>query len=107
MWLKKAKKHHFYYTATVRMGIRLTHTFHHPRLSLLDRGFVFAIAHIRGGQELGRQWYEDGKFLKKEKIHFTDFIACGEHLITEGYTTPDMLFGQRWFGGRFAHWSGD
>ena len=67
--------------------------FSSPRLSLLDRGFVFAIAHIRGGQELGRQWYEDGKFLKKKNT-FTDFIACGEHLITEGYTTPDMLFGQ-------------
>ena len=67
--------------------------FSSARLSLLDRGFIFAIAHIRGGQELGRQWYEDGKFLKKKNT-FTDFIACGEHLITEGYTTTDMLFGQ-------------
>lgn len=67
--------------------------FSSPRLSLLDRGFIFAIAHIRGGQEMGRQWYEDGKFLKKKNT-FTDFIACGEHLITEGYTTTDKLFGQ-------------
>jgi oligopeptidase B len=57
--------------------------FSSARLSLLDRGFVFAIAHIRGGQELGRQWYEDGKLMKKTNT-FTDFIACAETLITEG-----------------------
>ena len=61
------------------------------RLSLLDRGFVFAIAHIRGGQELGRQWYEDGKLLKKKNT-FTDFIACTEHLIDQNYTNPDFCF---------------
>lgn len=60
------------------------------RLSLLDRGFAFAIAHIRGGGDLGRLWYEDGKFLKKKNT-FTDFIACGEHLISEGFTTSDSL----------------
>ena len=65
--------------------------FSSPRLSLLDRGFAFAIAHIRGGQEMGRQWYEDGKLLKKKNT-FTDFIACSEHVITEGYTAPDMLY---------------
>jgi oligopeptidase B len=56
------------------------------RLSLLDRGFVYAIAHIRGGQYLGRQWYEDGKLLKKKNT-FTDFIDCSKFLISEGYTS--------------------
>jgi len=60
-------------------------------LSLLDRGFVFAIAHIRGGQEMGRAWYEDGKLLKKKNT-FTDFIACAEHLIAAGYTKPAKIF---------------
>ena len=68
-------------------------TFSGPRLSLLDRGFVFAIAHVRGGQELGRQWYEDGKLLKKRNT-FTDFVACAEHLVAEGYTTPALLYAQ-------------
>jgi oligopeptidase B len=56
------------------------------RLSLLDRGFVYAIAHIRGGQYLGRQWYEDGKLLNKKNT-FTDFIDCSKFLISEGYTS--------------------
>lgn len=60
------------------------------RLSLLDRGFVFAIAHVRGGSELGREWYEDGKLLTKMNT-FTDFIACAEELFAEGYTSPDNL----------------
>jgi len=60
-------------------------------ISLLDRGFAYAIAHIRGGQEMGRQWYEDGKLLMK-KNSFTDFIACGEHLIAQKYTNKDKLF---------------
>jgi oligopeptidase B len=60
------------------------------RVSLLDRGFVFAIAHIRGGSEMGRKWYEDGKFLKKKNT-FTDFINCAEHLIAEKYTNSDKL----------------
>jgi oligopeptidase B len=61
------------------------------RLSLLDRGFVFAIAHIRGGEDLGRQWYEDGKLLKKKNT-FTDFIDCSEFLIAEGFTSKETLF---------------
>ena len=61
------------------------------RLSLLDRGFVFAIAHIRGSQVNGRPWYEDGKLLKKINT-FTDFNACAEHLIAEQYTSADHLF---------------
>jgi oligopeptidase B len=60
-------------------------------VSLLDRGFVFAIAHIRGGQELGRQWYEDGKLLKKKNT-FTDFIACAEHLVAQKYADPNRIF---------------
>lgn len=60
------------------------------RLSLLDRGVVYAVAHIRGGGELGRQWYEDGKELKKRNT-FTDFIACAEHLIDTGWTASDRL----------------
>jgi oligopeptidase B len=60
------------------------------RLSLLDRGFVFAIAHVRGGGELGRQWYENGKFLKKTNT-FGDFIACAETLIGSGYTSSSRL----------------
>jgi len=60
-------------------------------VSLLDRGFVYAIAHVRGGQELGRWWYEDGKLLKKKNT-FTDFIDCGNFLVEEGYTAPERLF---------------
>jgi oligopeptidase B len=65
--------------------------FSSSRLSLLDRGFAFAIAHIRGGQEMGRQWYEDGKLLKKKNT-FTDFIDCGDHLVAQKYTGKDHLF---------------
>lgn len=61
------------------------------RISLLDRGFIYALAHVRGGQELGRDWYEDGKLFKKKNT-FTDFIACAEHLVKEQYTNPDRLF---------------
>jgi oligopeptidase B len=60
------------------------------RLSLLDRGFAFAIAHIRGGGEMGRHWYTDGKYLKKKNT-FTDFVACAKHLVTEGRTTSAQL----------------
>jgi len=61
------------------------------RLSLLDRGFAFAIAHIRGGQEMGRLWYENGKFLKKKNT-FTDFIDCGKYLVEHKYAAEDKLF---------------
>jgi len=60
-------------------------------LSLLDRGFVYALVHIRGGSDMGRTWYEDGKLLKKKNT-FTDFIACAEHLVAQKYTRPDRLF---------------
>lgn len=58
--------------------------------SLIDRGFIYAIAQIRGGSDLGEQWYEDGKLLNKKNT-FTDFIACSEHLIKSGYTSPEKL----------------
>ncbi|NIR42665.1 MAG: S9 family peptidase [Gemmatimonadetes bacterium] len=74
-------------------GASIDPTFNSARLSLLDRGFVFAIAHVRGGEELGRRWYEDGKLLKKKNT-FTDFIDVAEFLIAEGYTNPDLLFAQ-------------
>jgi oligopeptidase B len=66
-------------------------TFSAARLSLLDRGVTYAIAHIRGGQELGRAWYEDGKLLNKKNT-FTDFIDVAEFLIKEGYADPGRLF---------------
>ncbi|MEE4255771.1 MAG: S9 family peptidase [Bacteroidales bacterium] len=72
-------------------GASMDPYFSSTRLSLLDRGFVYAIAHIRGGEEMGRQWYEDGKLLKKKNT-FTDFISCGEFLIEKGYTTPDNIY---------------
>jgi oligopeptidase B len=65
--------------------------FSSARLSLLDRGFVYAIAHIRGGQEMGRSWYEDGKLLKKKNT-FTDFIGCGDYLVAQKFTNPGLLF---------------
>ncbi len=72
-------------------GSSIDAAFRPRRLSLLDRGFAFAIAHIRGGQELGRRWYEDGKLLKKMNT-FTDFIDSGRFLVSEGYTSPERLF---------------
>jgi oligopeptidase B len=65
-------------------------TFSASRVSLLERGFVFAIAHVRGGGEMGRAWYEDGRLAHKPNT-FTDFIACAEHLVAKGYTSPDRL----------------
>lgn len=72
-------------------GITVDPGFNPNRLSLLDRGFVFAIAHIRGSSLLGRQWYEDGKLLHKKNT-FTDFIAAAEYLIQEKYTSSEQLF---------------
>ncbi|KAJ8546502.1 hypothetical protein K7X08_032379 [Anisodus acutangulus] len=65
-------------------------TFKASRLSLLDRGFIYAIAHIRGGGEMGRQWYENGKLLKKKNT-FTDFTACAEYLIDKKYCSKEKL----------------
>ncbi len=71
-------------------GAPVEPSFNTNRLSLLDRGVAFALAHIRGGNELGRAWYENGKLLHKRNT-FTDFIACAEHLIAQGYTASDRL----------------
>jgi oligopeptidase B len=72
-------------------GASMDPYFSSVRLSLLDRGFIYALAHVRGGQEMGRQWYDDGKLMKKKNT-FTDFINCGEYLVEENYTTTDGLF---------------
>lgn len=63
------------------------------RLSLLDRGFIYAVAHVRGGGEMGRHWYDDGKILNKRNT-FTDFIACAEQLVAEGWTTAERLIAE-------------
>ena len=73
------------YGATIDPGFSST------RLSLLDRGWIFAIAHIRGGQVMGRRWYDDGKMLKKKNT-FTDYITCAEHLLQTNYSHPNRLF---------------
>jgi oligopeptidase B len=72
-------------------GSTIDPNFSTTRLSLLDRGFVFAIAHVRGGEYMGRNWYEDGKLFKKKNT-FSDFISCSKFLIKEGYTVPDHLY---------------
>lgn len=74
-------------------GYSMDASFSSTRLSLLDRGFIFAIAHIRGGEDLGRQWYEDGKLLNKKNT-FTDFIDCSKYLIDQNYTSPSHLYAE-------------
>jgi oligopeptidase B len=74
-------------------GYSMDPTFSSVRLSLLDRGFAFAIAHIRGGQEMGREWYENGKLLNKKNT-FNDFIDCGKHLVAQKYTSSSHLYAQ-------------
>jgi oligopeptidase B len=71
-------------------GYPLPVTFSSNRLSLLDRGVVFALAHVRGGGEMGKAWHDDGRMMKKRNT-FTDFIAAAEHLVAKGYTSPDRL----------------
>ena len=72
-------------------GASMSAGFRSYRLSLLDRGIVYAIAHVRGGQEMGRHWYEDGKLLKKKNT-FTDFIDCTKFLLDEKYGDPSKVF---------------
>ena len=72
-------------------GYSMDAYFNSSRLSLLDRGFIYVIAHVRGGQEMGRYWYEDGKLLKKKNT-FYDFIDCAEYLVDNKYTSPDKMF---------------
>ena len=87
-------------------GATIDPDFSSSRLSLLDRGFVFAIAHVRGSQILGRQWYEDGKLLAK-KHTFTDFVDSAQFLVDEGYTSPEGSFRSRRQRRRLAHGSCD
>ena len=74
-------------------GLSMDPTFSASRLSLLNRGFAYALCNIRGGQEMGRQWFEDGRMLHKINS-FNDFIDCSEYLIKQKYTTPAKLFAQ-------------
>ncbi|MNE12098.1 Protease 2 [compost metagenome] len=74
-------------------GASMDPSFSSNRLSLLDRGFIYALAHIRGGEEMGRQWYEDGKMMHKMNT-FYDFVDCGKCLIEQRYTSPDHLYAQ-------------
>lgn len=74
-------------------GMTMDPYFSTTRLSLLDRGFIYAIAHVRGGEDLGRNWYEDGKLLKKKNT-FTDFIDCSKYVIEQKYTSPEHLYAE-------------
>lgn len=91
--IKKDGKNPFLLNSYGSYGYSMDPGFSSTRLSLLDRGFIFGIAHIRGGEDLGRQWYEDGKLLKKKNT-FTDFIDSSEFLIEEKYTSKDYLFAE-------------
>lgn len=89
--MKKDGKNPLLQYAYGSYGYTMNPTFSTTRLSLLDRGFIFVIAHIRGDQYLGRKWYDDGKMLKKWNT-FTDFIDCSKHLIAEKYTSAEHLY---------------
>ena len=91
--LKKDGKNPLLQYAYGSYGHSMDATFSSTRLTLLDRGFIYAIAHIRGGEDLGRQWYEDGKLLKKKNT-FTDFIDCSKFLIEQKYTSPEHLYAE-------------
>ncbi|MVO10890.1 prolyl oligopeptidase family serine peptidase [Flavobacterium sp. TP390] len=91
--MKKDGSNPFLLYAYGSYGASMDPYFSTTRLSLLDRGFIYAIAHIRGGEDLGRQWYEDGKLLKKKNT-FTDFIDCSKYVIAEKYTSPEHLYAE-------------
>jgi len=91
--IKPNGKNPFLLYAYGSYGMTMEPYFSTTRLSLLDRGFIYAIAHVRGGEDLGRQWYEDGKLLKKKNT-FTDFIDCSKHVIKEKYTSPEHLYAE-------------
>jgi oligopeptidase B len=88
--LDPAKTHPLLLYGYGAYGLSVDPQFSSVRLSLLDRGFIYVIAHVRGGGDLGRPWYEDGKLLKKNNT-FADFTACAEHLIRAGLTSPPQL----------------
>ncbi len=87
---KRMALHRCCFAVTAPTGYARTRNFNSNTISLLDRGFVFAIAHIRGGGELGRSWYEDGKLLKKKNT-FSDFISCAQYLIDQHYAAPKRV----------------
>jgi len=91
--LKKDGKNPLLLYAYGSYGMSMDAYFSSTRLSLLDRGFIFAIAHIRGGEDLGRKWYEDGKLLKKKNT-FTDFIDCSKYVIEQKYTSSKHLYAE-------------
>ncbi|WP_297868115.1 S9 family peptidase [uncultured Flavobacterium sp.] len=91
--IKKDGKNPFLLYAYGSYGATMDPYFSSTRLSLLDRGFIYAIAHIRGGEDLGREWYENGKLLKKINT-FTDFIDCSKFVIAEKYTSPEHLYAE-------------
>ncbi|WP_165396038.1 S9 family peptidase [Flavobacterium sp. J27] len=91
--MKKDGSNPFLLYAYGSYGASMDPYFSTTRLSLLDRGFIYAIAHIRGGEDLGRQWYEDGKLLKKKNT-FTDFIDCSKYVIATKYTSSNHLYAE-------------
>lgn len=88
--LKRGGANPLFLTGYGAYGHSFDPVFSSNNLALLDRGFIYAIAHVRGGQELGRRWYDEGKLLQKKNT-FTDFIACAERLIERKYTRPELL----------------
>jgi oligopeptidase B len=91
--IKKDGKNPLLLYAYGSYGASMDAYFSSIRLSLLDRGFIFAIAHIRGGEDLGREWYDNGKLLKKKNT-FTDFVDCSEYVIAQNYTSPQHLYAE-------------
>lgn len=91
--MKKDGKNPLLLYAYGSYGHTVSPYFSSSRLSLLDRGFIYVIAHIRGGQYLGRKWYENGKMLHKKNT-FTDFVDCSKHLIAEKYTSNEHLYAE-------------
>ncbi len=91
--IKKDGKNPLLLYAYGSYGATMDPYFSSTRLSLLDRGFVYAIAHIRGGEDMGRLWYEDGKLLHKKNT-FTDFVDCSKFVIKEKYTSPEHLYAE-------------
>lgn len=91
--IKKDGSNPFLLYAYGSYGATMDPYFSSTRLSLLDRGFIFAIAHIRGGEDMGRLWYENGKLLRKKNT-FTDFIDCSKFVIAEKYTSPEHLYAE-------------
>lgn len=91
--MKKDGSNPFLLYAYGSYGASMDPYFSTTRLSLLDRGFIYAIAHIRGGEDLGRKWYEDGKLLKKKNT-FTDFIDCSKYVIAKKYTSSKHLYAE-------------